>query len=70
MANWFTPTMSLAALRRAMTFGNHLAPLEPLLLKITQGNGGWDACVRLRNPDGSKVEGVQTALLAPMKEAN
>lgn len=30
-----------------------------LLLKITQGDGGWAACARLRNPDGSKLSGVQ-----------
>jgi len=35
---------------------------NPLLLKIIQGAGGWGACARLRNLDGSKVEGVKAAL--------
>jgi len=33
-----------------------------LLLKITQGTGGWGACARLRNLDGGKLEGVKVAL--------
>jgi type 1 glutamine amidotransferase/HEAT repeat protein len=33
-----------------------------LLLKITQGTGGWGACARLRNLDGGKVEGVKVTL--------
>jgi len=30
-----------------------------LLLKITQGTGGWGACARLRGPDGSVLDGVR-----------
>jgi hypothetical protein len=29
-----------------------------LLLKITQGGGGWGACARFRKPDGSQIEGL------------
>ncbi len=35
---------------------------NPLLLKITQATGGWGACARLRNLDGSSVSGVKVAL--------
>ncbi|MFC1672061.1 HEAT repeat domain-containing protein [Planctomycetota bacterium] len=31
-----------------------------LLVKITQGNGGWGACARFRKPDGSRLEGLKT----------
>jgi hypothetical protein len=30
-----------------------------LLLKVTQGGGEWAICVRLRNTDGSKLEGLK-----------
>jgi hypothetical protein len=30
-----------------------------LLLKVTQGGGGWAACARLRDPDGGKLTGVR-----------
>jgi HEAT repeat protein len=43
---------------------------NPLMLKITQGAGGWGACVRLRNLDGSKVEGVKVAAPEPVREVN
>jgi len=33
-----------------------------LLLKITQGAGGWGACARLRNLTGGKLNGVRAAL--------
>jgi type 1 glutamine amidotransferase/HEAT repeat protein len=39
---------------------------NPLLLKITQGTGGWGACARLRNLDGSEVESVQAKLPEPV----
>jgi len=29
-----------------------------LLLQITQGGGGWEACCRVRAADGSKLEGL------------
>ena len=31
---------------------------NPLLLKITQNNQGWEFCLRVRNPDGSHAEGI------------
>ncbi|MCI0698987.1 ThuA domain-containing protein [candidate division KSB1 bacterium] len=43
---------------------------NPLLLKIIQGTGGWGACVRLRNLDGSKVHGVKTALFEQVSAMN
>ena len=30
-----------------------------LLLKITQGEGGWAACARVRDPDGNKLGGIR-----------
>lgn len=35
---------------------------NPLLLKITQNNQGWAFCVRIRNADGSHLDGVWCAL--------
>jgi hypothetical protein len=35
---------------------------NPLLLKITQNNQGWAFCVRIRNTDGSHLDGVRCAL--------
>jgi HEAT repeat protein len=32
---------------------------NPLLLKITQNNQGWEFCVRLRQSDGSPLQGVR-----------
>jgi HEAT repeat protein len=32
---------------------------NPLLLKITQNAQGWEFCVRIRNPDGSRIGGVR-----------
>jgi len=32
-----------------------------LLLQITQGGGGWEACCRVRAADGSKLEGLRYA---------
>jgi len=32
-----------------------------LLLKITQGGGGWSACARVRDVDGSAAEGIRFA---------
>ena len=29
---------------------------NPLLLKVTQNNQGWEFCVRVRNPDGSHLD--------------
>ncbi len=37
-----------------------------LLLKITQGAGGWGACARLRNLAGGKLSGVRAVLPALM----
>ncbi len=31
---------------------------NPLLLKVTQNNQGWEFCMRIRNTDGSHVDGV------------
>ncbi len=50
---------------RGLAPGQDTAPVtlnegwNVLLLKITQGDGGWAACARLRKPDGSKLTGVQ-----------
>ena len=33
-----------------------------LLLKVVNGGGGWAACARLRQPDGSHVEGLKIDL--------
>ena len=30
-----------------------------LLMKVTQGGGGWEACARLRSADGAKLPGVR-----------
>jgi len=30
-----------------------------LLVKVTQGGGEWSVCVRLRRPDGNKLEGLK-----------
>jgi len=30
-----------------------------VLLKITQGGGHWEACLRFRAPDGSKLDGIK-----------
>ena len=35
---------------------------NPLLLKVTNGGGEWEACLRLRTPDGKVVEGLKTKL--------
>ncbi len=32
---------------------------NPLLVKLTQGGGQWALCVRLRAPDGSKLDGLK-----------
>jgi HEAT repeat protein len=32
---------------------------NPLLVKITQNNQGWEFCVRVRTPDGSHIQGVR-----------
>jgi hypothetical protein len=32
-----------------------------LLVKVTQGGGGWVACARLRKAAGGKLDGVQIA---------
>jgi hypothetical protein len=32
---------------------------NPLLIKISQNNQGWEFCVRIRSTDGSHLEGVQ-----------
>ena len=32
---------------------------NPLLLKITQNNLGWEFCARIRNADGSHLEGIR-----------
>ena len=31
-----------------------------LLMKVTQSGGGWEACARIRAPDGGKIKGVRT----------
>lgn len=33
---------------------------NPVLLKITQNNQGWEFCARLLNPDGSPIEGLKS----------
>lgn len=38
---------------------------NPLLLKITQGGGGWGACARLRDLNGGRLAGLKTALPPP-----
>jgi hypothetical protein len=32
---------------------------NPLLLKITQNNLGWEFCVRIHSADGSHLEGLR-----------
>lgn len=32
---------------------------NPLLVKLTQGGGQWALCVRLRAPDGGKIDGLK-----------
>ncbi len=32
---------------------------NPLLVKLTQGGGQWALCVRLRTPDGGKLDGLK-----------
>jgi HEAT repeat protein len=32
---------------------------NPVLVKVTQGGGEWAACVRVRRPDGNKLEGLK-----------
>jgi hypothetical protein len=32
---------------------------NPLLVKLTQGGGEWALCARLRQPDGSRLEGLK-----------
>ncbi|MHC1764223.1 MAG: HEAT repeat domain-containing protein [Verrucomicrobiia bacterium] len=50
---------------RGLAPGQDTAPVtlnegwNVLLLKITQGDGGWAACARLRKPDGSRLSGVR-----------
>ncbi|MGH7493461.1 MAG: ThuA domain-containing protein [bacterium] len=43
---------------------------NPLLLKIIQGTGSWGACARLRNLEGSRVEGLKVALPGLVEEVN
>jgi len=38
------------------------AGANPLMLKVTQGGGEWAACLRLRNNDGSAIEGLKASL--------
>jgi HEAT repeat protein len=33
---------------------------NPLLVKLTQGEGQWALCVRFRGPDGNKLEGLKS----------
>jgi len=33
-----------------------------VLLKITQGGGEWSACLRVRRPDGAKLEGIRAQI--------
>ena len=42
---------------------------NPLLLKVTQLNQGWAFCARFRQPDGSRLDGLQfaTAQRAPAR---
>jgi hypothetical protein len=30
-----------------------------LLVKVVNGGGGWEAAVRLRAPEGAKLEGIK-----------
>jgi len=30
-----------------------------LLLRVTEGGGGWEACARIRAADGAKLEGLR-----------
>ncbi|HEY5914911.1 MAG TPA: HEAT repeat domain-containing protein [Verrucomicrobiae bacterium] len=32
---------------------------NPLLIKVTQNNLGWEFCLRLTKPDGSRIEGLR-----------
>jgi type 1 glutamine amidotransferase len=43
---------------------------NPLLLKIVQGTGSWGACVRLRNVEGRKLEGVKVEVPELGEEVN
>jgi hypothetical protein len=40
-----------------------------LLLKITQYNQGWEFCMRIRNPDGSHVDGIHCEAAPRMDSA-
>ncbi|MBN1509571.1 MAG: HEAT repeat domain-containing protein [Sedimentisphaerales bacterium] len=33
---------------------------NPLLVKLTQGDGQWSLCMRFRSPDGAKLEGLKS----------
>jgi hypothetical protein len=33
-----------------------------LMVKITQGGGGWALCMRFRSQEGGKVEGLRTTI--------
>jgi hypothetical protein len=33
-----------------------------ILLKVANGGGGWAACLRVRQPDGSHVDGLKIDL--------
>ena len=33
-----------------------------VLMKVINGNGGWGACLRFRNNDGSKVQGIKAEI--------
>ena len=36
-----------------------------LMLKITQGGGGWGACARIRGPQGGEIEGLRISAQKP-----
>jgi len=36
-----------------------------LLMKVTQDTGPWEFCLRIRKPDGSRLEGLKIQALPP-----
>ena len=50
---------------RGQVVDQDMAPIKlkrganELLLKITQGSGGWSACARIVGPDGLPIEGLR-----------
>lgn len=38
---------------------------NPLLLKVTQDTGPWEFCLRIRQPDGGRLEGLRLQAIPP-----